>query len=309
MFYEINNEPVQIEFENIDRSRLSVGIVKSEELGEYGRKLGIDEDTIEASQKANPLFRTGVEVRENYTFAELRIVNRDGHEDFVSIYVMKNFVLIVDIDDKDSSTVNSFLKAIKRMPVNKSSVEKIICYFIDGLLFEGNAISEELRNNLTEMEESIVNGTADEEFNIELLGIKKKILKYYNYYGQIIDIAETLEENDNDILDEDKVIYISNLNSKVTRLEEDMNALSSTADHIQDAYATFLDQKMNSIMKIFTVITTVFFPLTVIVGWYGMNFENMPELTWKYGYLYVILISIACILLFLAVGKKKKWFS
>ena len=61
-------------------------------------------------------------------------------------------------------------------------------------------------------------------------------------------------------------------------------------------------------MKIFTIITTIFFPLTIIVGWYGMNFANMPELTWKYGYLYVTALSVFVVILLIIIGKKKKWF-
>ncbi len=77
------------------------------------------------------------------------------------------------------------------------------------------------------------------------------------------------------------MIYITNLKNKLTRLSDDMKSLSGSADHIQDAYATYLDQKMNSTMKVFTVLTSIFFPLTIIVGWYGMNFSNMPELSWQ----------------------------
>ena len=61
-------------------------------------------------------------------------------------------------------------------------------------------------------------------------------------------------------------------------------------------------------MKIFTVITSIFFPLTIIVGWYGMNFESMPEFKWRYGYVYVILLSVATVLALTAFGRRKKWF-
>lgn len=308
MFYEIKDKITQIESDEINPEVLTVGCVSSEELLKCGHKYGFDEETIEASQKANLLFRTGVDVHEEYTFAEIRIVNRDGHEDFISIYIKTNFLLIVDIVDEDNSTINSFMKALKKYPCNKINEERLIYCFIESLLSDGNMISEAIRNNLTEMEELIIKGKANERFNIELLELKKIILKYYNYYGQILDIAETLEENDNEILEEDNLIYISNLTNKVTRLSDDMNSLSNTADHLQDAYATLLDQRMNNTMKVFTIITTIFFPLTIIVGWYGMNFENMPELTWKYGYLYVSLLSLFIVLLLVIIGKRKKWF-
>lgn len=307
-FYEIRNELKEVQIPEINPERLTVGCVTGEELAVYGAQWGFDEETIDASQKANPLFRTGVDVHEKYTFSELRIVNYDGHEDYVSIYIKKNFLLIVDIIDVDNSTINSFLKVLRKYPCSKLSAEKLIFHFIDSLLSEGHMISEELRNSLTEMEESIVNGSVSECFNIELLEIKKRIQKYSSFYEQIQDIVETLEENENEILQEEKLIYITNLSNKLTRLSGDMNALLNTADHLQDAYATLLDQRMNNTMKIFTIITTIFFPLTIVVGWYGMNFHNMPELAWKYGYLYVILLSVIVVAGLVIIGKRKKWF-
>ena len=308
LFYEINDELIETVPEKIDPDTLTVGCVSSEELMYCGRDLGFDDETIETSQKASPLFRTGVDVHERYTFAELRIVNRDGHEDSVSVFIKRNLLLIVDIFDEDDSTINCFLKATRKYPCSKTSLERILFCFIDSLLADGNMTVEEIRNNLTDMEETIVTETTEDDFHIGLLEQKKRILKYTNFYEQIRDVTETLEENENEILNEDNLIYITNLINKVTRLVDDMNLLSNTADHIQDAYASLLDQRMNNTMKIFTIITTIFFPLTIIVGWYGMNFRYMPELSWKYGYVFVILLSILVVSMLYLFGKKKKWF-
>lgn len=308
MFYEITTELREIEYTEINKDVLTAGIVKSEEFGRIGSQLGFDDDVIEASQKANLMFRTGADVRDNYTFTEIRIVNRDGHEDFISLLVKHNFLLVVDIVDYDQSTINSFFNAIRKCINHKLSEEKIIGLFIEALISNGNMIAEELRDSLTDMEESIVSNSVAGDLYAELLNTKKTILKYYNYYGQIMDIAEILEENDNEIFDEDNLIYISNLTNKISRIKDDFTSLGSMADHIQDAYSTLLDQKMNSTMKIFTIITTIFFPLTIIVGWYGMNFQNMPELAWKFGYIYVIILSIVTVIALVLIGKKKKWF-
>ena len=308
MFYEIRDGLVEVDYNNISEDVLTVGIIKSDELPNISGILKLDDDTVEASQKANPVFRTGVDVRDNYTFAELRIVNKDDHEDFISLFIKKNLLLIVDIIDEDESTINSFYSSVHRGINHKICEEKIIGLFMESLMSDGNMLAEKLRNQLTEMEESIVCKDVDEEFNIGLLGIKKRILKFYNYYCQIMDITEMLEENENEILNEDRLMYISNLSNKVERLKDDMNSLNSMADHIQDAYATLLDQKMNNTMKIFTIITTIFFPLTIIVGWYGMNFQNMPELVWSYGYIYVIVLSLLTVATLVLIGKKKKWF-
>lgn len=308
MFFTIKDTVQEIESEKITPDTLTVGIVSGEELVMLGPKFGFEADTIEASQKANRTFRTGVEVRDDYTFAELRIVGENGDDDYISVYLKKNMLLVVDILDSDGSTRNSFLKALRKRAGGAACPEKIVCYFVEDLISSGNRIAESLQTEMAGIEESIVDGTAGKEMNRTLLNIKKRILRYYGFYSQILDISETLEENDNEILDEDKLIYISNLSQKITRCKDDISWLSNSADHLQDAYSAMLDQKLNNTMKIFTLITTIFFPLTIIVGWYGMNFKYMPELEWKYGYVFVIVLSIVEVLVLYIIGKKKKWF-
>ncbi|MEG1291768.1 MAG: CorA family divalent cation transporter, partial [Lachnospiraceae bacterium] len=78
--------------------------------------------------------------------------------------------------------------------------------------------------------------------------------------------------------------------------------------HIREALDAAIAYDQNRIMKVFTAVTTIFMPLTLIVGWYGMNFTTMAELTWKYGYFFVIVLSIIVILICLMFFKKKKLF-
>ena len=66
--------------------------------------------------------------------------------------------------------------------------------------------------------------------------------------------------------------------------------------------------RQNQIMKILTIVTTVFLPLSLIAGWYGMNFQNMPELTAEHGYLVICIVSVVCVLVELWIFKRKKWF-
>ena len=76
---------------------------------------------------------------------------------------------------------------------------------------------------------------------------------------------------------------------------------------LREMHQTQLDMRQNQIMKILTIVTTVFLPLSLIAGWYGMNFVNMPELTARHGYLAVCIVSAVCILVELVIFKWKKW--
>lgn len=83
--------------------------------------------------------------------------------------------------------------------------------------------------------------------------------------------------------------------------------MSDYITNVKDSYDSKMDLSMNSTMKILTVVTTIFTPITVLTGWYGMNFENMPELSWEFGYMYIIGLSILsviiCYLLFKKIDK------
>ena len=84
-------------------------------------------------------------------------------------------------------------------------------------------------------------------------------------------------------------------------------SLRESVAQLREAYQSQLSIQQNDLMKIFTVVTAVFLPLTLLVGWYGMNFVGMPELHWKYGYPAVILVSVGIVAALVIYFKKKKW--
>ena len=97
------------------------------------------------------------------------------------------------------------------------------------------------------------------------------------------------------------------IGDKITRLKESVRMIRENIEHLRDAYQSNLDLRLNQTMKIFTVFTVLFSPLSFIVGWYGMNFKYMPELSSPYGY-----AGVAALVLAVAVGlliwfKHKRW--
>ena len=86
-----------------------------------------------------------------------------------------------------------------------------------------------------------------------------------------------------------------------------MNSLLDYTNQIRDTYQSRLDVKQNRIMTVLTVVTTVFMPLTLIAGWYGMNFKYMPELDSVWGYPVVIGVSALIFIVSLVFFKRKKW--
>ena len=98
------------------------------------------------------------------------------------------------------------------------------------------------------------------------------------------------------------------LSRRLGRLRDDAQLLREYCLQVRELFQTEVDVRQNRIMKTLTVVTTLFLPLSLVAGWYGMNFAGMPELGWKYGYPAVIVVSVLIVILSLWIMKKKKFW-
>ena len=233
--------------------------------------------------------------------------NVNENMDSFAVFIKKNLLIVVDISDNDCSVRDSFLNSLSRYSCINITLEKLLVGFLDDLIKKDKNAIKESEFEITKLEELVLKNKATDKFNFLLLNLKKEFLILLNSYEHLIDIVSSLEDNDNEIFEDDDLRYLSNFKDKVKRLREDIDMLRSSVSHLQDAYSSYLDLKTNHIMGVFTAVTTIFFPLTLVVGWYGMNFENMPELSWRFGYLFVIIVSILVVSVLTIIMKKRKW--
>ena len=138
-------------------------------------------------------------------------------------------------------------------------------------------------------------------FFVRLLDLKR-------YYEQLSSIFDELSANDNGRLTKESVQRFEILSNRVERFRSVTLNLQEYVSQMREAYQSQIDIEQNELMKLFTVVTVIFQPLTLLVGWYGMNFSGMPELAWKYGYPVFIIVSAVIVLILILYFKKKKWF-
>ena len=141
-----------------------------------------------------------------------------------------------------------------------------------------------------------------------LSALRKETMALFRYYSQLDDVACELCENENGFFSADETARLRLFEERVTRLRENAQLLCEYCRQIQSSLQAEIDLRQNRVMQILTIVTTIFLPLTLLTGWYGMNFANMPELSWKYGYLMVGMISVAVVAIGLWVCKKKKFW-
>lgn len=289
---------------------LTLGFISIEELEKLAPSMDFSPSTVRQCREEVRYFRSSVEVYDRYTFGTLKLAN--GEKEFengalVAFYLCHNLFLLVHIRDRDGSTETLFSAAMRRFPPATQTFEKVVFAFLDGLIEGDGKRLEDMEFAFSELEESVLRGEAGDDFTGRLFLCKQELLLFHNYYEQLIDVGEALEEDENRLFPGDDLRYFKVFTDKVRRLSDGVESLRKQLEHCSSAYQSMLDIHLNHTMKTFTVISALFLPLTLLTGWYGMNFQYMPELHWKYGYLFVAVLAAIIAIICLRTFKKHRW--
>lgn len=188
-----------------------------------------------------------------------------------------------------------------RMP----SLERFIYDFLEEIIDKDLNVLENYEKQLAEQDKLI---NSSEEASLETVNeIRDHLRILRTHYDRLVDLAQELEENENDFFAEENIRYFSLFDKRATRLSEMADSLLDYTSQIRDDYESRIAEKQNHIMTVLTVVTSIFMPLTLIAGWYGMNFKYMPELASIYGYPVIIVLSIAIAVISLIYFRRKKW--
>ena len=166
---------------------------------------------------------------------------------------------------------------------------------------------EKYERELDTMEHTIIEGDDDDFPTVRLNDIRSDIRDLRIHYEQLMDLGQELEENENNFFKTENLRYFRLFLNRMARLHDTSTSLREYTMQLRDQYKAHLDIKQNRIMTVLTVVTTIFMPLTLIVGWYGMNFKYMPELESRWGYPIIIAVSLLVAAGSLLFFKKKKW--
>lgn len=136
---------------------------------------------------------------------------------------------------------------------------------------------------------------------------RRELVRLKRYYEQINIVFDDILLDDASFFSQKILDRLSILDSRTDRYDNKVENLQAIVSQMQDTYQAQLSIQQNDLMKVFTIVTAIFLPLTLLVGWYGMNFVNMPELHWRYGYPAVIAFSIIIVAALFWYFKHKKW--
>ena len=214
---------------------------------------------------------------------------------------------IVFIDD--SGKAEQMIGEIRRTKRwREPSLERFLYDFLEQIVDLDLPIMERYEAELDRIEDELLRDPGEGEASlIRVNEIRSDVRDLLVHYEQIIDMTQELEENENGFFSEENLRYMHLFMSRMARRHDSAVSLRDHTMQIRDLYHAQLGARQNRIMTLLTVVTTIFMPLTLIVGWYGMNFRYMPELEWRLGYPVVIGVSLLIVVFCLILFKKKKW--
>lgn len=185
-------------------------------------------------------------------------------------------------------------------------LERFLYDFLESIIHRDYKIIERYDARLDEIEKDVLSEESSGSIQ-ELTDIRSELRDLRIHYAQLMDLSQELEENENEFFKEDNERYFHLVFQRVQTLHEMTSSLADYTSHIRDLNQTQIDIKQNKIMTILTVVTSIFMPLTLITGWYGMNFVHMPELKEPAAYPIVITVCILIVIGCLVFFKRKKW--
>lgn len=236
------------------------------------------------------------------SFCIPKLLDVQGSRYRILFFITRDKVVMVD-DDNFSKRLVARIK--RRKSTRYKTKEKFLFNFIAEFIKRDLEYLIQFEKRLMELEEEI-HCDHMENFQSSIATIRRDLLILRGYYDEIMDVGKALEENENRYFSKKHLKYFGTISDRAERLMNKTSHLLEYAGQVNDAYQAKVDAKQNSNMQFLTVISTVFFPLTLITGWYGMNFQNMPELA--NGYPGVILLSIIVVVSCIVIFKIKKIF-
>ncbi len=212
---------------------------------------------------------------------------------------------IVFIDD--SGYVNRCIQAIvARKKWRAPSLERFIYDFVEEIIIADSPLLKGYDQKMDRLEQAILTGEPC-DLAAEINQIRGELLDLKEHYDQLIDLCMELEENENGFFHSKELRYFRLLKERLTRFRERVNSLREYSFQIRDLYDSRNEEKQNQTMNRLTVVTSVFMPLTLITGWFGMNFVDMPLLYKKWGYPLICVLSVALVIVLVRYFKKKNW--
>jgi|SRR5690554_61880 len=231
----------------------------------------------------------------------------DNIEDEQLSFILKDDILIT-FQEKTGDVFDSVRKRIKEGKglIRKRGASYLLYALMDSVVDHYFLILESIGDKLEEIENQLLENPDTLTLN-KLHSVRRETLYLRRSVYPLREVIGRFEKLEEPYVLNDSRVFIRDLYDHTIQVIETIEVFRDMASGLLDLYMNSVSNKMNEIMKVLTIMASIFIPLTFMAGVYGMNFENMPELKWKYAYFFVVGIMVLLAILMLVYFKRKKW--
>jgi magnesium transporter len=229
----------------------------------------------------------------------------------LSLILGKNFV--ITFQERPGDIFDSVRSRIEKSKgkMRKSGPDYLAYALMDAIVDGYFAVLESFGEKIEGKEDGLVDDPKPDELQ-EIHGLKREMIFLRKSVWPLRDVISALDRSESNLIKERTRIYIRDVYDHILRVIDTVETFRDMSSSLLDLYLSSLSNRMNQVMKVLTIIATIFIPLSFFAGIYGMNFNtdyplNMPELNWEYGYPALLVFMISVSLIMLLFFRRKHW--
>lgn len=248
---------------------------------------------------------------DDYLFLTLKMLHRINHKRIE--YEQISFVLghdyLLTFQEKDGDLFDGFRERIRldQGRVRKKNADYLMYRLVDIIVENYYNVLDKIGEIMDDIEETVYENPTNATFN-KIQSLKKELIFLRKALFPLRDALGKIAKGESEFIQEENLRFYADVYDHVVHIIDSLDTYKDLTSGLLDIHINAMNTRMNEVMKVLTVISTIFMPLTFIVGVYGMNFKYMPELHWRYGYYEVWGVMGVIVVAMLAFFKYKKWF-
>ena len=265
----------------------------------------VQEDIVHAEQ------RPKMEEFDEYIYLVLKMFSYNEIEkkvqvEQISLILGSNYV--ISFQEREGDIFDSIRDRIRngKGRIRKMGADYLAYSLLDTVVDHYFIVLERLGDRVEELESDLVSNPRPKDLQ-EIHRLKREMIILRKSVWPLREVISNLERLESSLIKDVTQIYLRDVYDHTIQIIDTVETYRDMLSGMHDTYLSSISNRMNEIMKVLTIIATIFIPLTFIAGIYGMNFQFMPELGWKWGYLAVWGIILVVALAMVVFFKRRKW--
>jgi len=254
--------------------------------------------------------RPKIEDYGNYLYLVLKILTyhtetQELNSDQLSLILGPNYV--ISLHENDAAIFSSIRERLKsKEKVRRSGADYLAYLLMDLIVDHYFVILEDLGEIIEDLEQELVTNPNPETLR-QIHQLKRVMIMVRRSVWPLREVLSQLERRESPLIQEGTTLYLKDVYDHAIQVIDTIETFRDMLSGMVDVYLSSVSNRLNEVMKVLTIIATIFIPLTFIAGVYGMNFEYMPELKWRWGYFAVMAVMGAVFVVMLIFFKRKRW--